>query len=45
MVGERLLPGDQAPDAVVLDLTGSEVHLASLWPHAPLMLNFVRHFG
>ena len=45
MSEERLNVGDHAPDALVLDVAGREVHLASLWAAGSVMLNFVRHFG
>ncbi len=43
--GPRLSLGDQAPAAVVLDPDGGPVELASLWPHGPVLVVFLRHFG
>lgn len=34
-----------APDVTLLDTSGSEVRLASLWAEKPLLLAFTRHFG
>lgn len=42
--GERLRPGDAAPDARVMSASG-EVALASLWADGPVVLTFLRHFG
>ncbi|HEX7126821.1 MAG TPA: hypothetical protein VF406_13775 [Thermodesulfobacteriota bacterium] len=36
---------DRAPDAVVLDTAGGEVHLASLWQDHFAALVFLRHYG
>lgn len=44
-MGARLVPGDAAPDAVVLDPDGGAVRLAALWPAGPTALLFIRHFG
>lgn len=41
----RLVAGDTAPDAAVLDPDGGQTRLASLWPAGPTALLFVRHFG
>lgn len=39
--------GVQAPDAVVYDTSGREVHLNSIWPQAEraTIFTFLRHFG
>lgn len=36
---------DRAPDAVVLDTSGGEVHLATLWEGHVAALVFLRHYG
>jgi len=43
--GSRLSVGDAAPAAVVLDVDGRPFDLASLWPHGPVLVVFLRHFG
>jgi peroxiredoxin len=43
--GARLRPGDPAPDASVYDHAGQLVKLSPLWPHGPVLLVFLRHFG
>lgn len=37
--------GDLAPDASLLDLTGTEVPLSSLWRARPAVIIFLRYFG
>jgi peroxiredoxin len=37
--------GDTAPAATVLDVDGHPVDLNSLWPHGPVLVVFLRHFG
>lgn len=34
-----------APDVLVWDIDGNQVHLSSLWRDQPLLLAFTRHFG
>jgi peroxiredoxin len=34
-----------APDLVLADMKGKEIHLSSLWAKRPLLLAFTRHFG
>jgi hypothetical protein len=41
----RLAVRDAAPAATVLDATGREVSLASLWQGAFAALVFLRHYG
>lgn len=41
----RLSIGSHAPDAVLLDATGSETALNTLWGNGPTLLTFLRHFG
>jgi len=41
----RLNIGDAAPAAIALDVDGRPVELASLWPHGPVLVVFLRHFG
>jgi Peroxiredoxin len=36
---------ENAPDLKVLDTSGNEVQLSSLWAKRPLLLAFTRHFG
>lgn len=37
--------GDPAPDASLLDLSGAEVRLSSLWTGGPAVVVFLRYFG
>ena len=37
--------GDNAPDPLVLDASGSEIALSSFWRERPAILAFLRHFG
>lgn len=43
--GPRLRVGDRAPSATVLDVDGQLVSLSALYPHGPVLLVFLRHFG
>ncbi len=42
---KRLNFNSKAPDLTVLDPSGKEVQLSSLWAEKPLLLAFTRHFG
>lgn len=44
-MSNRLQVGDRAPDCVVRDLIGNEVHLSTVWRDGPILLTFLRHFG
>ena len=37
--------GDPAPDPIVLDQGGGEIHLARAWAERPAVQAFLRHFG
>lgn len=37
--------GDEAPDAILADLSAREVRLSSLWTERPVVLVFLRYFG
>jgi peroxiredoxin len=37
--------GNTAPDVNLIDHSGHEVQLSSLWQKQPLVLIFVRHLG
>lgn len=37
--------GDPAPDASVLDASGTEVRLSAFWGDRPAVLVFLRHYG
>jgi peroxiredoxin len=41
----ELAEGDSAPDIVVQDATGKNLHLSELWRERTLVLVFLRHFG
>ena len=42
---QRLRSGERAPEAAAFDTDGQPVRLSSLWPHGPVLLAFLRHFG
>jgi peroxiredoxin len=37
--------GDRAPDAKLLDSSGGEVQLSTLWKEQPVVLVLLRYFG
>ena len=41
----RLTQGDRAPNGDVIAVNDEIVQLADLWPKAPTLLTFLRHFG
>lgn len=41
----QLLFNHDAPNLTLLDASGKEVELSSLWKTKPLLLSFTRHFG
>lgn len=42
---DTLQVGDKAPDSIVVDAHGQDIHLNELWQDGSTLLVFLRHFG